>query len=169
MNTLNFHLVLIADSDEPGDAVNTGLQNAGYEHVTLSLLPDGEPGDYGWFGTPPDEQGRPTAPVLVFYDGTAPSQQDVEEAISAGLHTMPHPFLHPSTARSDEQPISRHHANEAWATLPVASCYPPYPWLQEAQLGKIYGTHFTRVEWGEDTEQADGTCVTHFHFWNEAR
>ena len=70
MTILNFHLVQISDSDEPGEAVLTGMQNAGYECVTLSLLPDGEPGDFSWFGTPRDEQGR--LPPLSSYFLTAP-------------------------------------------------------------------------------------------------
>ncbi|MCL6549132.1 MAG: hypothetical protein K6T30_09525, partial [Alicyclobacillus sp.] len=62
----------ISDADEPGDHVLAGMRHRDYDEVMLLLVPDGEPGDPDWYGTPRTTDGRPTRPLLLFVKGELP-------------------------------------------------------------------------------------------------
>ncbi|MCY0903106.1 MAG: hypothetical protein OWU32_13160, partial [Firmicutes bacterium] len=83
MRTPTWILHTISDADEPGDHLFVGMRHRHFEGVTTRLIPDGDPGDMGWYGTDNLPDGRPTRPILVFYSGTPPSDEEVELRLSS--------------------------------------------------------------------------------------
>jgi len=156
----------ISDADEPGDHVLVGMNHRDFDGVILLLMPDGEHGDTGWYGTPATSDGRPTRPVLLFYRGTEPNVEDARARVeNSGLDGTCGPAVtFPTTF---DTPTG---GDAAVRTIPFHLNYPPYPWLEEAKLGMGVGRYFDSVELVDWTDPTDSEPGSHtFRFSRRAR
>lgn len=151
----------ISDADEPEDLVRAGLLHRDFDGVLLLLVPDGEPGDFGWYGTEKTHDGRPTRPLLLFFRGEAP---EADEA-SAWVEKCAQDSKCGPAALSLRS-FDDYGATEATRTVAVHLSYPPYPWLDEAKLGMQMGRYFPDVETIDSTEPTESQPgVYHFRFF----
>lgn len=131
----------ISDADEPEDLVRAGMRHRDFDGVMLLLVPDGEPGDFGWYGTEMAQDERPTRPLLLFFRGESPlpeiAQAWAEECLQNGASEH---------AVSSPRNFSDYGALEETRTVAVHLNYPPYPWIEEAGLGMEMGKYFPCVE-----------------------
>jgi len=150
MRTPTWILHTISDADEPGDHLFSGMRHRDFEGVTTCLIPDGDPGDMGGYGTDNLPDGRPTRPILVFYNGTPPSDEDVDRCLASDCDKRNIP---PTDYTQDT--FSAHDLPFVEATIEVPLSYPPYPWESEARLGMQMGRYFDHVELIDWTDAED--------------
>lgn len=152
----------ISDADEPGDAVYTGMRHRDFDGVMLLLLPDGEPGDTGWYGTEQTSDGQPTRPLLLFYRGKAPEVAEALTWVEKRLQDGPCGLSAPALTKFADYKDGP----EATRTIAVHLNYPPYTWLIEARLGMEMGRYFEAVEltdWTDPTETKAGIFTYRFY------
>lgn len=154
-------LHVISDSDEPGTSVMAGIRHAAYDGVLLALIPDGEVGEPGWYGTPQTADKRPTRPVLLFFKGEPPGAAEALDFAITHLDDF-------TTMDTDDVKISSPATDmplESVRTLPTSLEYPPYPWEEEAKLGLEMGQYYDWVElesWVEPSANRAGSLTFRF-------
>lgn len=140
-----------------------GIRHRDFDAVMLLLVPDGEPGDQDWYGTERTPDERPTRPILLFYTGERPTEQEA-------LHWLSE---HGHDSENDSVPFPKKFedfgSHDAIRSIMVYLSYPPCPWLEEAKLGMEMGRCFGQVEltdWTDPSESQPGVYC--FRFFREA-
>lgn len=159
-------LVSVSDAAEPDSHVLLGMEFRHFDDVMLLLVPDGEPNDPNWYGTKRTHEGRPTRPLLLFYNGHIPPLLDalawVERHAQDGLCGPPEPCT---------SPLVDYGEVETTRTVTVHWNPPNFPWLHEARLGMELGRYLDRVElledWTDPTEEKPGLYTFRFFRSNE--
>lgn len=126
-----------------------------------SLVPITDEG--GWLYLD-DSSEVAVRPLLLFYRGNEP---ELDEAIAWVKEHEEDAFCAPR--ESFPTTFADFGAAEAIRSVTVSLNYPPFPWLQEAQLGMEMGQYFNQVElldWTDPTESESG--VYQYRFYNDS-
>jgi len=159
-------VVSVSDAAEPEYHVLVVIVFHNCYDGMLLFVPTEQPNDPSWYGTKRTQDGRPTRPLLLFYNGHIPPLLDalawVERHAQDGLCAPPEPCT---------SPLVDYGEVETTRTVTVHWNPPNFTWLHEARLGMELGRYFDRVElledWTDPTEEKPGLYTFRFFRSNE--
>jgi len=98
--------------------------------------------------------------MLVFYNGTPPSDEKVDRCLASDCDEQNIPPIDYT-----QDTFDAHGLPFVEATIEVPLSYPPYPWESEARLGMQMGRYFDQVELIDLTDADDDQpAIYHYRF-----